>query len=133
MSKQLGVRGSYQIDNLGPDHEQYFQGAGVSFTKYDDVAVGIGDNAVEAYQDAVEILFQDARSDVRNTFLLKLPRRPRGITARQRLTAAQSRNGEFHWYVAVYVKWPRPPYRRGNKLKVFGQKVRRRKTKARRR
>lgn len=40
----------------GVEHEQYFQGCGVSFTSFADVATGIGGDAHEAFLDALEIL-----------------------------------------------------------------------------
>lgn len=42
----------------GVEHEQYFQGCGVSFTSYTDVATGIGADARQAFDDALESLAQ---------------------------------------------------------------------------
>ena len=33
---------SYEIINHGYEHSQYFQGGGVSYTPFDDVATGVG-------------------------------------------------------------------------------------------
>lgn len=52
---------SFEFRDLGIDHSQYFQGAGVAFTDWDDVFVGVGDTAKEAGDDAMESL---ATSDV---------------------------------------------------------------------
>lgn len=46
----------HQILDHGVEGEQYFQGCGVSFTEYTDVATGIGDSAHEALEDALEQL-----------------------------------------------------------------------------
>lgn len=46
----------YEIVDHGIKHEQYFAGCGVAFTPYDDVATGIGDDAQEALDDAIESL-----------------------------------------------------------------------------
>lgn len=45
---------SARIVNHGVEHEQYFQGHGVAFTKYDTCATGIGNCEKEAYDDALE-------------------------------------------------------------------------------
>ena len=54
----------WKIEDHGIEHDQYFQGCGTAFTKYDDVAVGIGDNFQEALSDALESLAQSGRWDV---------------------------------------------------------------------
>lgn len=46
----------YEIVDHGIDHEQYFQGCGVAFTDFDDVATGAGNDALEAIDDALEQL-----------------------------------------------------------------------------
>lgn len=46
----------YEIEDIGIDNASYFVGRGTTFTKWDEVAVGIGGNAYEALEDALEIL-----------------------------------------------------------------------------
>lgn len=46
----------YEIVRHGIDNSQYFQGCGTSFTDFDEVATGIGDNPKEAFEDAAEQL-----------------------------------------------------------------------------
>ena len=46
--------GEWQIDDMGIEHAQYFQGYGTSFTRYDHSAYGIGDDAREALDDCLE-------------------------------------------------------------------------------
>jgi hypothetical protein len=46
----------FEIVDHGIQHEQYFQGCGLAFTEYDDIATGIGSNPAEAFQDALEQL-----------------------------------------------------------------------------
>jgi len=46
----------YEIIDHGVEHEQYFQGCGVSHTKYDEVYTGIGDSLKDALNDAMELL-----------------------------------------------------------------------------
>ena len=48
----------YEVIVHGVEHEQFFQGCGVSFTAFTDVATGIGCDANEAYEDALESLGQ---------------------------------------------------------------------------
>lgn len=44
----------YSIDDMGVDHPSYFQGAGVSFTDWEDCYVGIGNTPYEALKDALD-------------------------------------------------------------------------------
>lgn len=57
MSERKQVTAFELIDH-GIEHSQYFQGCGISFTSFDDVATGIGDNPAEAIEDALESLAQ---------------------------------------------------------------------------
>ena len=45
---------SYEVRDYGVDHAQYFQGAGVAFTEYDEVFLGVGDTLAEAFEDACD-------------------------------------------------------------------------------
>lgn len=49
---------AWEVIDHGIEHEQYFVGCGIAFTEYADVATGIGDNAQEALDDALESLAQ---------------------------------------------------------------------------
>lgn len=49
----------FEIISHGIENSQYFQGCGVSFTKYTDVATGIGQSEKEALNDALESLAQN--------------------------------------------------------------------------
>lgn len=44
------------VELHGVDNSSYFQGAGVSFTRYDDIYIGIGDSEREALENALEDL-----------------------------------------------------------------------------
>lgn len=50
----------FEVVDHGTEHAQYFQGAGVSFTKFTEIATGAGSSAREAGQDALEIFWQTA-------------------------------------------------------------------------
>lgn len=86
----------YLIENLGLDHAEYFQGVGVSNTGWEHVVVGIGDNAKDAYEDAVEGVAQLGYD------VATLPTRPHGIRKRDCVPARAE--GPWNWYVAIYVK-----------------------------
>lgn len=65
----------FEIINHGADHEQYFPGCGTAFSDYDHVVTGAGMDAKEAYEDAIEQVYQvnDNASE------LRLPKMPRGL------------------------------------------------------
>lgn len=44
----------YEIVDHGIEHEQYFQGCGTAFSKFDDVYTGIGNSLKDALNDAAE-------------------------------------------------------------------------------
>ncbi len=46
----------HEIIVHGLMNSQYFQGCGVAFTRFDDVATGIGESPAEALEDALEQL-----------------------------------------------------------------------------
>jgi len=88
----------YQIINHGPDYPCYWQGQGVSYTPFGSVSTGIGDNARDAYDDAVEsIATAVGEGEFR---ALRLPKRPRGIRQRDRVSKGAARAGAF-WYVSI--------------------------------
>lgn len=97
----------YQIDDLGVEHSQYFQGVGVMGTKYDEVFTGIGDSAKEAVEDALdqmadiyeipEMLEKDALGLSDKNEVQKFLEE---ADADEVPEVAQ----ELHYYVAVYVK-----------------------------
>lgn len=48
----------YEVVDHGIEHSQYFQGCGTSFTHYDNVVTGIGDDFAEAFEDCLEQMAQ---------------------------------------------------------------------------
>lgn len=88
----------FSIINHGPEHSQYFQGQGTSYTPYDNVVTGIGDTAHEAYTDCVEQVYQWFGSKAEQ---LKLPKHPRGIRQSDRLSKEEMENEEYHWFVSI--------------------------------
>jgi hypothetical protein len=49
----------FEIISHGVDHAQYFQGCGLSFTDYTDIATGCGRTEKEALDDALDSLAQN--------------------------------------------------------------------------
>ena len=93
-----------EIINHGICNCSYFSGCGTTFTEYDTVATGAGDNAKAAYEDAVDILFQ---SEIEPASLDKLlPKRPRGITRRESVPLRNSE--DVYAYVSIRVKYNEP-------------------------
>jgi hypothetical protein len=87
---------NFEIVNHGPEHPQYFQGQGVAHTSFDYAFTGVGDNAKEAYEDAVDSAVQVGFDP--NDF----PMNPRGIRRTDALTEDE-REAEWVYYVSVLV------------------------------
>jgi hypothetical protein len=91
----------FEIVDHGYDHAQYFQGCGTYGTVFDEVYTGAGDNAKDAYEQAMEQVYM-AYGDASD----RLPRRPRGIRKSdhvpRRLT--KDEESEYYWYVSIRVQ-----------------------------
>ena len=89
---------SFEIINHGYDHAQYFQGCGISFTPFEDVATGLGYSAADAYEDAIEGLTWDWDTS-------SLPRRPRGIRKADHVPSKiwKDEENEIYWHVSIRV------------------------------
>lgn len=48
----------FQIEQLGIDHPDYFPGLSTAYTDFEHKALGIGGNALEALNDAIEQVAQ---------------------------------------------------------------------------
>lgn len=95
---------NYEIINHGYDHSQYFPGCGTAFTKYDFCVTGAGDNAAEAYQDALDQV--ESIRMVEPTLTYSLPKRPAGIRKRDKVPYEFSKHeeNEVYWYVSIRLK-----------------------------
>ena len=51
--------GEFELIDHGIEHSQYFQGCGVAFTRFANVATGIGDDPAEAIDDCLEQVATD--------------------------------------------------------------------------
>lgn len=90
------MKPKFQIINHGLCHCQYFQGCGTSFTSFEHVVTGVGDNAKEAYEDAVEGVAQSTTSEQFEK--LHLPTRPCGIRVRDKVPAGDE---DAYWSVSI--------------------------------
>ena len=90
----------YEIINHGYDHAQYFQGCGTAFTDFEDVSTGAGDNAKDAYEDAVEQLAMTGYN------VDKMPTRPRGINKKDKIPyeLLKHEDSEIYFYVSIHVR-----------------------------
>lgn len=103
----------YHIELIGVDADDHFLGFSAIETKYDEVFGGQGDNAAEAYDNALECMADGL--PVTMIGRLGLPGSLIGYDD-ERLSdedvAANEANemeGNLYYYVAVYVKYPAEP------------------------
>jgi hypothetical protein len=94
--KEMEKIREYEIVDHGVENVQYFQGCGVAFTEFSLCVTGAGQNAKEAYEDAVDSLAQ-VGFDVD-----KLPTRPIGINKKNRVLASMGE--ECYYYVSIRIK-----------------------------
>ncbi len=50
---------AFELIDFGIDHAQYFPGCGVAFSRFDHVALGVGQNFAEAFNDCLEQIASD--------------------------------------------------------------------------
>jgi hypothetical protein len=98
--KRAGVE--FEVINHGWEHQQYFQGCGVSFTSYTHVATGAGMTAREAYEDAVEQLH--SYPGMPDGF--HFPKCPRNVRSGVVPADCRGEDSEIYYYVSVRVRMP---------------------------
>lgn len=97
----LGSKGreveDYEFEDKGVEHPDYFQGAGVSGTEWDEVFVGIGNSARDAALDAIELWLMSVGH---------VDSKLEEITADAEAMGEEEDSGDdtFH-YVALYVQY----------------------------
>lgn len=94
----------FEIINHGIDSSSYFQGCGVAFTPFIDIATGIGDTALGALHDAWESLAQNGwtmPSNFDKTFANQSDNR-RSIE--EIIGEPLNEESELHWFVSIRVK-----------------------------
>ena len=89
---------SFEIVNHGVYYSQYFQGCGTSFTRYTHCYTGCGNDAKEAYEDALEQAYM--AGEVERNILEGLPTRPSGINKRMKVPARVVCD-DVYYYVSI--------------------------------
>lgn len=84
---------SYEILDHGMDHSQYFQGCGTAFSRFTHVWTGAGNNAKEAYNDALDQAYMDI-GDIADKF----PKRPAEIRTRPCVPCYSE---DMYFYVSI--------------------------------
>ncbi len=91
---------AYKVAQHGKEYSQYFQGAGLAFTAFTDLATGAGFTEKEALEDALEQL---AQNDWDTDCLEKLDGY-KDATCSIDCNEDRAKDDEQYWYVSVYVK-----------------------------
>lgn len=95
----------YEVLDHGFDGEQYFQGCGISYTEFEDVATGIGETAQEAFEDALDQLAEKDWDYSKIKGKSKLSRQTvRGYIRSLGLNYDEGDGEETHYYVSIRVK-----------------------------
>lgn len=90
----------FEVISHGVDYPDYFPGQGTAFEAFERVSTGAGDNEAEAYAEAVEGIYQvlpEAEAEA-----LRLPKRPRGINAKNKVPSAMGKAGAFFYVSILY-------------------------------
>ncbi len=93
----------FELVDHGIEHSQYFQGCGLSFTEFDDIATGCGNNYAESVDDALECLAQgDWETEGMEKRILEqeLP----GYRALPTRPAVKASAEDCYYYVSIRVK-----------------------------
>lgn len=93
----------FEIVDHGIEHEQYFQGCGLSHSEFTDIATGIGDNPREAIDDALEQLAMndwETEGMEKRIVAQELP----GKRVLPKKPSVSRRAEECHYYLSIRVK-----------------------------
>lgn len=86
---------TYKIQDLGTDTADCFSGASAFCTPYDEVAVGNGDNPIEAYNTALDVIAE------RDVDTADMPFRVKGLHKKDRVPA-DLLAADWQRYVAIF-------------------------------
>jgi|WetSurSiteA1Bulk_404760.scaffolds.fasta_scaffold214858_2 hypothetical protein len=90
------MKKKYEIVVHGVDNSQYFLGP--TPTDRSRSVIGVGYNAKEAYNDAVDQIYNSYEQAEK----LHLPTRPRGVSKKMKVSSRDLRaNDDLHFYVQV--------------------------------
>ena len=90
--------------SLGIENQQYFQGAGVSCTRWDDVYIGIGNTENEAAEDSIQQAIESGCDYDWNSISTKEFDETIEVPEALGLESWDDCD-EAHFYVALYVKF----------------------------
>jgi hypothetical protein len=93
------MKAKYEIINHGYYNAQYFPGCGTAFSDFDNVVTGVGYDAKEAYQDAMEQVYLMIGDEAEKLFL---PTRPAGIRKSDEVPCGDDEDiNDIWWYVSI--------------------------------
>lgn len=98
---------AYDVVDHGIDHEQYFQGCGVCGTEYVDCFTGIGDDAAEALDDAIDSACQSGykfSDDDYNGAMDDLSDRKSSVSLLASKAGEHEDYDSHHYYVSIRVR-----------------------------
>ncbi|MCK9597364.1 hypothetical protein M0R19_09340 [Candidatus Pacearchaeota archaeon] len=90
----------YEIIDHGKEASDYFQGCGTCFTDFNHVVTGCGFNQKEAYEDAVEQIYDFYLENEIDYSNFNLPKKPKGFRKKNAVTIKEAENNVY-WYVSV--------------------------------
>jgi len=103
--------GEFELIDHGIEHSQYFQGCGCSFTPYENVVTGIGNNPAEAIDDCLEQIACDGwevegmeARIIKEEGLKALPRKPEvcaGCDIVNENDTRECEGCELHYFVSI--------------------------------
>ena len=95
----------FEVVDHGLKYSQYFQGCGIAFTEFTDIATGCGDNPAEAIDDALEMLAQNdwetegmEKRICEDMGIKRIPNTPSSYKT------DPSEDSELYYYVSIRVK-----------------------------
>ena len=98
--------GNFQLVDHGIEHEQYFQGCGVAWTEFIDVATGIGSNPAEAIDDCLEQLASAGwEAEGMEKRIIRECLRP-GKRSLPKTPRVSAKHGDCYYYVSIRVASP---------------------------
>ena len=108
----------FEFEDGGVEHEQYWQGAGVANTRFNHVATGIGEDAAEAFEDALEMVAQQEEGEIDFSAIEQSPEGQQLANDHEttvgEVVSSQRRGGwsdedeasSFHYYISIRYNLP---------------------------
>lgn len=92
----------FKVRHHGIEYDQYWQGAGISFSRWTDCATGIGDCNAAAFEDALDLLGQSGwdTEALESQIRAEIGALVDEVNARKPDILPE----DCHYYVTIYVK-----------------------------